>query len=79
MKILNIYTIKEKLEKVHQEKINGALIRSYFKWYQHEEKSFFFNLKKGMTFKIRLEPFHAVKKKKKNSRQLHVQSEQLKQ
>ena len=26
---------------------------------------FFLILKKGMTFKIRLEPFHAVKKKKK--------------
>ena len=30
---------KEKLEKVHQEKINGALIRNYVDWYQHGGKS----------------------------------------
>ena len=65
MKILNIYTLKGNSGKLYQEEINNAIIRSQCDWYKHEEKPSKFLilvLKKGMLFKIRLEPFHAMKK-----------------
>ena len=69
MKILNIYTLKGNSGKLYQEEINNAIIRSQYDWYKHEEKPSKFLilvLKKGMLFKIRLEPFHAMKKEKIN-------------
>ena len=65
MKILNIYTIKGNSGKLYQKEINNAIIRSQCDRYKHEEKASKFLilvLKKGMLFKIRLEPFHAMKK-----------------
>ena len=69
MKILNIYTLKGNSGKLYQEEINNAIIRSQCDWCKHEEKPSKFLilvLKKGMLFKIRLEPFHAMKKEKIN-------------
>ena len=37
---------KEELGKLYEGKINGAIIRSRYDWYEHGEKLFFLNLEK---------------------------------
>ena len=53
-------------EYIHcKEKLENVIIRSKSDWYEHWENrlSFLLILKKGILFKIRLEQFHAMKKK----------------
>lgn len=54
-----------KLGKLYQLKANDAISRSKDDLYKHGEKpsKFFLVLKKSKLLKIRLEPFHAIKKK----------------
>ena len=67
-RILNIFNV-EKLDKLYQEKINSAIIRSRSDWYEYGEKlpKFFLNLEKNRAVQSQVRTiFYSEKELMKN-------------